>query len=841
MLGSKTSGRFTSAGRAAFFGLSLGVWSVTARLSSAADWPMWGGRPDRNMVAAETDLPAAWDVATGKNIRWVASLGSRTYGNPVVAGGKVIVGTNNDGRRNPKIEGDHGVLLCFAEADGRFLWQAAHPKLEDAHAHDWPEIGVCSTPAVVGDRLYYVSNRGELVCLDTEGFHDGENDGPIRDEKHQTRSDADFVWTLDMMKDLGVVPHQASASPPLVVDDVVFVVTGNGIDADHEKVPAPDAPSFLAVDRHTGRIRWRDKSPGAGIVDGQWSGPAYGIVNGSPQVVFPGGDGRLYAFEPRTGTLIWSFDCNAHEPDEKNNLLATPVFREGRVFMAVGQDPEAGGTGAGCLRAIDATKTGDITRSAVVWQYGGKDFGLSISSVALCDGLLYAAEVRGYLHCLDATTGKRLWRHDLKAPVWASPLVADGKVYIGNEDGDITVFQHGRERKVLAVNAMKETVYSTAVAANGALYVADRTRLYAIGRPHVSSQPASAPAGQGWPMFRGNPQLTGLTDTVVSLPLALRWKYAAPDAVESSAAIADGGVYVGCNDGCLYALDLARGGLRWKHKAGAGIRSSPAVVGDVVFFGDDDGVFHAVRAKDGGPMWTFRTDGEIISSPNHADGRILFGSYDGFLYCLRAGDGTLVWKVETEGRVHGTPGVVEDNVLVAGCDERLRVLRIRDGSAVAVVNMGSYSGASASIRGSRVFVGTFGNQVLGIDWRAGQVAWRYEPAEAQPFYSSAAVAADLVILGGRDKLVHAVDAQTGKPRWSFATKGRVDSSPAVSGRTVFVGSADGVLYALDLAAGKALWQYDTGSSIPASPAVGEGRVVVGAEDGTVYCFGVQGS
>jgi outer membrane protein assembly factor BamB len=835
------------------------------------------------MVSDERNLPTEWNIAAGKNVKWVAAIGSRTFGNPVIAGGKVFIGTNNDPPRNPKIEGDKGVLMCFAESDGRFLWQAVHDKLPSGDASDWPEIGICSTPCVVGNRVYYISNRGELVCLDAEGFRDNKNDGPVTDERFYEQTDADFIWTLDMVKELGVVPHHASASPPLVVDDLVYVVTGNGIDVDHEKVPAPNAPSFVAVDRTTGKVGWSNNSPGDKIIDGQWSGAAYGIVNGKPQVVFPGGDGWLYAFERRTGRLIWKFDCNAPEdgapttdPDKKNNLLATPVFHDNKVFIAVGQDPESG-AGPGCLWAIDAARTGDVTTTAAVWRYHGGDFGRSLSTVAVCGDLLYAAELQGYLHCVDTATGRRLWRYDLKAPVWSSPLAADGKVYIANEDGDVFVFEQGRAEKLLARNTMKETTYGTVTAANRTLYIADRTHLYAIApAEHVTTRPAiplatrdarvaaasrsydlsepspSAPASRlapsaaasqpasAWPMFRGNSQLTGVAGSPLPEDPQLRWRFRTGDAIESSAAIVNGVVYVGSNDGLLYAVGLVDGKEKWSYKAASAIKSSPCVFGDRVCFGDDGGVFHAVGMSTGKAAWTFKTDAEIISSPNCVGGRMLFGSYDGYLYCLDAGSGSLIWKFLTEGRVHGTPGVSGDNVLVAGCDEHLRIVRLADGSEVGSVAMGSFSGASAAIQGSCVFVGTFGNQVLAIDWSRREILWTYQDPEREfPYYSSAAVTGDLVVIGGRDKLVHALDIKTGKARWAFETKDRIDASPVIVGQRVFVGSLDGNLYALDLAGGRRHWQFDTGSPILASPAVGEGCMVVGTEDGTIYCFGTR--
>ena len=116
--------------------------------STENDWRMWGGSPDRNMVSSMTGLPSEWDVASGANIRWVAPLGSQTYGNPVVANGKVFVGTNNEALHDPAKTGDAGVLVAFSEETGEFLWQHFSDKLASGRVNDWPYQGVCSSPAM---------------------------------------------------------------------------------------------------------------------------------------------------------------------------------------------------------------------------------------------------------------------------------------------------------------------------------------------------------------------------------------------------------------------------------------------------------------------------------------------------------------------------------------------------------------------------------------------------------------------------------------------------------------------------------------------------------------------
>ncbi len=465
----------------ALIAFTIGAASVAATPpADGDDWPLLGGSADRNMVSATTGLATSWGE-DGTNVLWSADLGDQTYSNPAVGGDWVIVGTNNGKPRDAAVEGDKGILMAFSRKDGSFLWQAVHDKLETGDAEDWANIGICSSPQIVGDRVYYVSNRAELVCADANGFHDDENDGPFEAETRKGKTDADIVWVLDMRKELGASPYQASASSPLVVGDLVFVVTGQGVDDASGKVKKPDAPSFIAVNRKTGKVVWQDASPGEKIIQGQWTSPAYAVIDGTPQVCFPGGDGWIYAFAPETGKLLWKFDGNAHEEGEEPHTyaLAAPVYAGHRLIVALGTNPEEGAM-PGCIRAVDARKRGDVTKTAELWRRAGDDFGTSISTVAVHDGLVYAVELDGFLHCLELETGKAVWKHDLMASVWGSPLVADGKLWVRNGEGELLILALGREAKELGRNELPDLYQGSPVAAGGVLYLAADTKLFAI-------------------------------------------------------------------------------------------------------------------------------------------------------------------------------------------------------------------------------------------------------------------------------------------------------------------------------------------------------------------------
>ena len=513
----------------------------------AGDWPQWGGSRLRNNTPDGKNIPTTWNIETGRNIKWAAKLGSQTYGNPVVANGKVFVGTNNAHgylKRYPaKI--DLGVLLCFEEATGKFLWQYSSPKLPTGRVHDWPLIGMPSTPVVDGERLWAVTNRCEVVCLDADGFRDGENDGPFFAEANENPDEADVVWRFDMMQVLGVSPHNMSQCSMAMADGVLFVCTSNGVDESHLKLPAPDAPSFLAMDRDTGKVLWTDNSPGHNILHAQWASPAYGVFDGQPQVIFPGGDGWVYSFDPkgngRGGSrLLWKFDANPKESvyllggrSTRNHIIAFPAIYDGLMYVAVGEDPEHG-EGVGHLWCIDPAhringadvspdlavdaagelvpprrlqavnvKLGEGTvpnpDSAVCWHYTSQDrnangkidfeeqFHRSMSTPVIKDDILYITDFAGLFHCLNAKTGDVYWTHDLFASCWGSALLVDGKVYVGDEDGDVVIYNHSADPAIalphgvpLAEINLVISIYSTPIVANNVLYVATKNILYAI-------------------------------------------------------------------------------------------------------------------------------------------------------------------------------------------------------------------------------------------------------------------------------------------------------------------------------------------------------------------------
>ena len=353
--------------------------------------------------------------------------------------------------------------------------------------------------------------------------------------------------------------------------------------------------------------------------------------------------------------------------------------------------------------------------------------------------------------------------------------------------------------------------------------------------PHLHAQETPA---ENWSQFRGNSRLTGVSDSKIPAELKLLWTFEAGDSIESSAAIVGGTVFVGSQKGELVSLNLDNGSVYWKYDAGNPIgESSPAYSDGKVYIGDLGGVLHAVSASDGKRIWTMKTGSEIKSSPVVVGDRVLIGSYDENLYCVSARNGAVLWKFKTNGPVHTTPSISNGVAFIAGCDEMFRAIRISDGKEMFNVSSGAYTGASPALRANSAFYGTFDNEVLSVSLTDHRVIWRYQhPQRKFPYYSSAAVTANRVVVGGRDKLVHGLSFG-GKAVWTFTTRARVESSPAIADGRVFVGSNDGRFYVLSLTNGAKLWEFNAGAPLSASPAIGKSRIVIGSQDGRLYCFG----
>lgn len=493
------------------------------------DWAQWGRDGTKNMVSSASGISIDIDsgelgedgmVVNAKGAKWVAKLGSQAYGTPTVYQGRVFVGTNNEAPRLEAVKGDHGIVLAFEEQTGELDWQLSVPKLAAGKVSDWEYLGVCSSILLDGKHGYVVTNRCEVLCLDIYGLSDG-NDGPFDAEgKYVTggiekldeaepldvgEDGADIIWGYDMRSELGVFPHNIASSSVVLAGDYIFVDTSNGVDWSHVNIPSPQSPCLIALHKDTGELVAEEASGiGQNVMHANWSSPGYSEdLNGAPTVVFGAGDAFVYGFHAsefdeeedggetyRLFKELWKVDICPQEYrfDENgepikyatypgpSEIISTPVIYNNKVYAAIGQDPEHG-EGVGAITCIDPSKGNG--QDAIAWQF--KELGRTISTPSISDGLVYIADYSGRVFCLDAETGEKYWEHDTLSHIWSSTLVVDGKVFLGNEDGELVVLKAGKEYEEIATIEYPAPIYSTCVVANGTLYVMTQTHLYAYG------------------------------------------------------------------------------------------------------------------------------------------------------------------------------------------------------------------------------------------------------------------------------------------------------------------------------------------------------------------------
>ena len=512
-----------------FTSLLLGLSPHPVAAAQATDPPFrWGGSSSPNMALEVKDLPA--DPGKTEPL-WELKVGTHEYSIPTIDRGRIYIGANDAAVDRPGYKPTGGgVLLCVEQATARLIWRLPSPRNFDGvkapyHFDQW-NCGICSGPVVEDDRVYIVGSRGEILCLDREGQANG-NDGAFQEElvymglvdtsaAKLEPTDGDILWRYDLLTELGVNGHDVCGSTLLLHGNRLYATTGNGIDDRHDKIPCPLAPSLVVLDKRTGRLLARDdENIGKRMLHCIWSSPCGGRVADRTLIFLGGGDGVLYAFEeppalPPGGPVqtlqrAWSFDCNPphyrmrdgqpvpyskhsqNRPDGPSEIIGTPVFHEGRVYVAIGQSP-LHGVGQGCLVCVDAATGKPVWSSQLVER--------TLATVAIAGELLYLPDYTGNLHCFDAATGQRQWVQDLGSKNWgSSAFVADGKVYVGTEANVLWVFQAGRETQVLSRTRLKSTPI-TPTAGPGVLYIPTQKSLIAVPGG-AASAPPTAHSGAG--------------------------------------------------------------------------------------------------------------------------------------------------------------------------------------------------------------------------------------------------------------------------------------------------------------------------------------------------------
>ncbi len=516
------------------------VLLVIANHANAQDWPHWLGLQNRNVAQSQSLASNVddilWQAELGKVV-----FGCPTVANGRIFVGTNAPGGDRDPRLPKFrggvlvcLDEQTGGLNWRLHVPVRWL---GFPK----NTHMPQQIyGICSSPTIEDDRVYVVTNGADVLCLDISGQADGNN-GPFIDEGAfmsrdadnpiaLSNEDGDILWRFDIPRELDVAPHDVGSCSVLLHGNALYTSTSNGIGVGS---PAgalkPNAPAFIALDKRDGTLLAVDgEGISARLFHAQWTSPTKGDVNDETLILLGGGDGICYAYpalsesdietarttsQPKRMKSVWRYDCNpphykrdangdriyyyqgdlrVYRSKQRNGqstegfnsgdgtfvgpseILSSPVFHEGRVFVATGRDP-LHGLGQGILHCIDATKTGDITESGKIWSYEG--IGRTLSTPAIDEGFVYAADLEGRLHCLNADTGKVQWIYDTEDEIWGNPLVADGKIFLMAKRS-LTILKAGD--RLEAVHTYPRGSEMGAIAANNTLYAFVKGELLAI-------------------------------------------------------------------------------------------------------------------------------------------------------------------------------------------------------------------------------------------------------------------------------------------------------------------------------------------------------------------------
>lgn len=659
----------------AHFGRGIVAIALALLLSASKavsdDWPLMGRDGMRNSVSPERDPPTLWRpqqrnrygevISKGKGIRWTAKLGVASFSSPIVSQGMVWIGSS-DNRLHDGKEEMVSLLQCFRASDGKRMYEFTSRRLADWNQDaGWSGLG--SSPLIEGDRLWIMTNRALLMCWDI---------GPLLRGEGEPRE----IWRIDCIKKFDIHQRVPLMGPPRPCSigpswqGRIFITLNNGVSNDYKSIPKPDAPSLVCLNKDTGEVLWQDNSPGENILFSQFASPTIAEIAGQTQVIVPQSDGWLRGFEPKTGERLWEFDMNLKASayavlgtggETRNDLLANAVVYEDRVYLASGREFEHG-EGPGRLVCIDATKRGDISselavgaagkplprrrlqavdakagerpvpnpNSGLVWEFissGGAEFEdqiyRAVAAVSISKGLVIATDTAGLVHCFDAQTGKRHWQHDMLARVAGSPLIVDDKVYVGDEDGEVCVFQLGAEpgcAEPIATIQHEGSIEGSLTYAKGTLYIPTRHWLTAVDAAAVREWQV---AFGNWPQWRGarrDNQSTekGLLPQWPAEGPPLAWRIDGLGDGIASLAVAGGQVFTATSYGdseFALALDESTGELRWKARIGSTVQENPLM------------------------RWLSQR------SPTVDGPRVYVFSSTGWLVCLDAATGETRWRI----------------------------------------------------------------------------------------------------------------------------------------------------------------------------------------------------
>src|SRR4026207_553119 len=421
-------------------------------LFAFSDWAEWRG-PNRDGISTEKNLPVKWSPA-GENLAWKAPYGGRSA--PIVMGDRVYL-QNSAGQGETLQER----VMCFNADTGKLLWEHRfNIYLSDVPPH---RVGWASP---VGDpstgNVYVFGVGGSLI-----GF---SRDGKV-------------LWERSLGEDFGLLTTHGGRTVSPIIDGDLVIVSGVTFQWGQQ---ARGAHRFMAFDKRTGDTIWIS-APGGRPYDTTYAPPIIANINGTRLLIQGSSDGFVHAIKPQTGEPVWRYEISKRG-------LNTGVVVRGTTAIITHSEENLDSSEMGRMVAVDATAKGDVKPEQIKWTNKGWQGGFS--SPVLDGDRLYQIDNGANIAAFDANTGKQLWLQNLGTIQKASPVFADGKLYVGTENGKFFILKPSAtgceilDEDTLGTEAHPEPIVASAAVSNGRIYVASDAGLYAIGKKSSSSNSA---------------------------------------------------------------------------------------------------------------------------------------------------------------------------------------------------------------------------------------------------------------------------------------------------------------------------------------------------------------
>ncbi|WP_010587175.1 PQQ-like beta-propeller repeat protein [Schlesneria paludicola] len=432
------------------FGLlvALAVDANSGRLDAAdpLDWPYWRG-PEMNGISREKDLPSSWSPE-GENLIW-SKPGLGTRSTPIVMNGNLYTMV----RHNPATTKEAEKVVCVDAATGETKWES----IFNAFLTDVPDTRV-GWSSVVGDpvtgNVFALGVCGYFQCLDG--------------------ATGKTIWSHSMSEEYGLLStYGGRTNFPIVFDNLVII---SGVVIGWGEMARP-AHRIIAFDKRNGQAVWF-QSTKPFPEDTTYSSPAITVINGEAQYVIGCGDGSVYGIQPRTGKIIWNYDVSIRG-------INTPPTVVGSTVLCGHSEENLDDTAMGALFAIDASKSGNLTKIGELWrtkeEYIGKTAPLVI------DDRVYSVDDGGIFFVNDLKTGKQIGKKKIGTMGRGSPVYGDGKLYVVDGNGRWFIFTPDAKglKQIHTLRLEQGDVNASPIISHGRIYLACETMMYCIGKPDV--------------------------------------------------------------------------------------------------------------------------------------------------------------------------------------------------------------------------------------------------------------------------------------------------------------------------------------------------------------------